>query len=182
MTPPASPRDGSPGREPNPADLETTVTEDFTASLPRKRMGAGLILTDHADRVLLVEPTYKPYWEIPGGAVESDESPRDATIREIGEELGLAATPGRLLVVDWVPPVDGRTEGLMLLFDGGMLPAADVGTIRLPAEELRSWAWCDQQEARQRLSGLLTRRLTAALGARADGGTAYLENGYQPSR
>lgn len=155
------------------------MTEDFTATLPRKRMGAGLLLTDHADRVLLVEPTYKPYWEIPGGAVEACESPRDTTIREIGEELGLPVEPGRLLVVDWVPPDDGRTEGLMLLFDGGMLIPADTRKIRLPPEELRSWAWCDRQQARQRLSVLLARRLAAAVEARAEGNTAYLENGYR---
>lgn len=182
MTTPPSPSDDSPGRDPEPANPEPAVTEDYTATLPRKRMGAGLLLTDPTGRVLLVEPTYKPYWEIPGGAVEADESPRETTIREIDEELGLAATPGQLLVVDWVPPADGRTEGLMLLFDGGMLLPADTRTIRLPAEELRSWAWCDQQQAHQRLSPLLARRLTAALQARADGTTAYLENGYHPGR
>ncbi|MFB9363609.1 NUDIX hydrolase [Actinoplanes nipponensis] len=152
---------------------------DFTATLPRKRMGAGLVMTDHIDRVLLVEPTYKDYWEIPGGAVEADESPRNTTIREISEELGLAVSPGRLLVVDWVPPREDRTEGLMLLFDGGMLTPDDSRKIRLPPEELRSWAWCDPQQAGQRLSDLLARRLTAAIQARAEGSTAYLENGYR---
>jgi 8-oxo-dGTP diphosphatase len=152
---------------------------DFTATLPRKRMGAGLVMTDPSGLVLLVEPVYKADWEIPGGAVEADESPRAATIRELGEELGLAVTPGRLLVVDWVPPREGRTEGLMLLFDGGILTPDQTGTIRLPPEELRSWAWCDQQQAEQRLSALLARRVAAALEARTDGGAAYLENGFR---
>jgi hypothetical protein len=64
-----SPSDDSPGRDPQPANPEPTVTEDYTATLPRKRMGAGLLLTDPSGRVLLVEPAYKDYWEIPGGAV-----------------------------------------------------------------------------------------------------------------
>jgi hypothetical protein len=34
---------------------------DFTAALPRKRMGAGLLLTDHRDWALLVEPAYQEY-------------------------------------------------------------------------------------------------------------------------
>ena len=151
---------------------------DFTATLPRKRMGAGVVMTDPGGRVLLVEPVYKAGWEIPGGAVEADESPRAAAIRELGEELGLVAAPGRLLVVDWVPPRDARTEGLMLLFDGGTLTPADTGAIRLPPDELRSWGWCDQRQAEQRLSALLARRVAAAIEARADGSTAYLENGY----
>jgi 8-oxo-dGTP diphosphatase len=153
------------------------VTDDYTATLPRKRMGAGLLLSDGQGRVLLVEPTYKDYWEIPGGTVETDESPYAAVVRELEEELALVLRPGRLLVTDWVPPRQDRTEGLMLLFDGGILTAEQTGRIRLPADELRSWAWCTGAEATQRLSGLLARRIAAAVRARADGTTAYLENG-----
>jgi hypothetical protein len=35
---------------------------DFTAGLPRKRMAAGVLLTDDADRVVIVEPVYKDHW------------------------------------------------------------------------------------------------------------------------
>jgi 8-oxo-dGTP diphosphatase len=154
------------------------MTEDFTATLPRKRMGAAALLTDDRGRVLLVEPTYKPYFEIPGGAVEADESPYAAVVRELKEELGLPARPGRLLVVDWVPPRPDRTEGLMLVFDGGVLTASRAEQIRLPADELRSWAWCTEREAAERLSELLARRIGAALKAKADGTVAYLENGF----
>jgi ADP-ribose pyrophosphatase YjhB (NUDIX family) len=47
------------------------VTSEWTATLPRKRMGAALLFRDPDDRVLLVEPTHKPYWELPGGVVEA---------------------------------------------------------------------------------------------------------------
>ncbi|AGL16663.1 NUDIX hydrolase [Actinoplanes sp. N902-109] len=157
------------------------MTEDFTATLPRKRMAAGALLTDEQGRVLLVEPTYKPSFEIPGGTVEAGESPRAAVVRELEEELGLPVRPGRLLVVDWVPPRPGRTEGLMMLFDGGLLTPAQTGRIRLPPEELRSWAWCTEQQAAERLTELLARRIGAALRARAAGVVAYLENGFAVS-
>jgi 8-oxo-dGTP pyrophosphatase MutT (NUDIX family) len=156
----------------------TTGSSDFTATLPRKRMGAGVLITHPDGRVLLVEPTYKAHWEIPGGAVEADESPHAAASRELKEELGLPLRPGRLLVSDWVPPLPDRTEGLMLVFDGGALAEERATQIRLPAGELRGWAWCTEAEASQRLSGLLARRVSAALRARADGNAAYLENGY----
>lgn len=140
-------------------------------------MGSGVLFRDAADRVLLVEPSYKDYWELPGGAVDGDESPYDAAARELKEELGLVVPPGRLLVVDWVPPQPGRTEGVMFVFDGGVLSLAATEEIRLPAEELRSWAWCTLSEAGERLSPLLARRAAAALAATADGVTLYLENG-----
>ncbi|GAB7046900.1 NUDIX domain-containing protein [Catenuloplanes indicus] len=157
------------------------MTEDFTATLPRKRMSAGLLLPDERGRVLLVEPTYKPYWEIPGGTVETGESPHAAAAREIHEELGLTVTPGRLLVTDWTPPRPGRTEGLHLVFDGGLLTPAQIAAVRVPADELRSWAWSTPAEAATRLSALLARRITAAARARAEGTSVYLENGFPVS-
>jgi 8-oxo-dGTP diphosphatase len=151
--------------------------EDYTAALPRKRMGSAVLLRDGGDRILLVEPVYKDDWELPGGAVDADESPYDAAVRELKEELDLTVTPGRLLVVDWVPPRAGRTEGVMFVYDGGLLDPTDAARIRLPADELRSWAWSTPPEARQRLSPPLARRAAAALDAVAGGVTAYLENG-----
>ena len=47
-----------------------------------------------------------------------------------------------------------------------------------PAEELRGWAWCTGAQAAGRLSGLLARRMAAAVRARADGTAPYLEDGY----
>jgi 8-oxo-dGTP pyrophosphatase MutT (NUDIX family) len=151
---------------------------DYTATLPRKRMGAGVLFTDEAGLVLLVEPTYKDYWEIPGGAVEADESPYAAACREVREELGLNRPPGRLLVLDWVPPSPGRTEGLMTVFDGGNLSQADLASIRVPPAELRGWALCTEQQQRERLSPLLARRAAAALQARKTATVACLEHGY----
>ncbi|MEV0900433.1 NUDIX hydrolase [Actinoplanes sp. NPDC049802] len=150
---------------------------DFTATLPRKRMGAGVLFLDSAGRALLVEPAYKPDWEIPGGAVEADESPRAAAVRELREELGLSTPVGRLLVTDWVPPRDGRTEGLMLVFDGGILTPEQTAAIIVPPAELRGWSWCTAAETEARLSPQLARRVAAAISARSEGASRYLENG-----
>jgi 8-oxo-dGTP diphosphatase len=155
----------------------TSPPTHYTATLPRKRMGSAVLLRDRRSRILLVEPAYKGYWELPGGAVEAGESPYDAAARELKEELGLSVTPGRLLVVDWVPPRAGRTEGVMFVYDGGTMEAARSAEIQLLAEELRSWAWSAPGQARQRLSPLLARRATAALEAATGGATVYLEDG-----
>lgn len=152
---------------------------DYTAGLPAKRMAAAVLFFDDEDKLLLVEPAYqKDHWELPGGTVEANESPRAAAIREIHEELGLAVTPGRLLVVDWVPPRPTRTEGLMIVFDGGILAPEQTAAIQTPPGELRQWAWSTREQQTRRLSPLLARRAVAGSHARAAGRTAYLEDGY----
>lgn len=141
----------------------------------RALSGAGALFFDEAGRVLLVEPTYKPHWEIPGGAVEHGETPREACRREIEEELGLTREPGRLLVADWAPR-DGE-DRVLFVFEGGLLTADDP--IRLPPEELRSYEFVTPEQARERLIPRLARRVTEALRARESGETRYLEHGVQ---
>jgi 8-oxo-dGTP pyrophosphatase MutT (NUDIX family) len=141
-------------------------------------MGAGVLFTDAVGRALLVEPVYKDYWEIVGGCVEENESPRQAALREMKEELGMTVPLGRLLVVDWVPPRTDRTEGVMFVYDGGTLDKQRTADIYLPAAELSGWAWCDQKQIEHRMTPLLARLVLAALRAKAEGTAFDLENGF----
>ena len=154
-----------------------TGTAEYTHRMPRKRAAATVVFTDGRGRVLLCEPTYKRVWEAPGGAVETDESPHRAAAREVREELGLEVAPGRLLAVDWVPPIDGRSEGVVYVFDGGRLSPQTAASIRLAADELRSWEWCTVGQAHERMRPLVARRIEVALAAAEAGTTAYLEAG-----
>jgi len=154
------------------------MTDDPVAwqhALPRKRMGAGALVRDADGRVLLVEPTYKQTWEIPGGAVEADESPRSACVREVEEELGLRREVGRLLCLEWQGSEPDRTESLMLVYDGGVI--LDPTAIRLPNDELASFRFVAVDELAGLLEERVVRRVRAALEALADGSTAELENG-----
>lgn len=141
----------------------------------RALVAAGALFLDDAGRVLLVEPTYKPTWEIPGGAVEAGETPREACARELAEELGLVLEPGRLLVVDWAPR-DGD-DRVLFVFDGGTLDPARLAAITLPPDELASWAFVPVAEVPERAAPWLARRVLAAVEARAAGVTRYLEYG-----
>jgi 8-oxo-dGTP diphosphatase len=136
--------------------------------------GSGALFVDERGRVLLVEPTYKPGWEIPGGVIEAGETPSAACTREIAEELGLSVHLGRLLVIDWAP--HPRGERVLFVFDGGLLPNATVERIRLQVEELASYRFVPPDEIGTLLPLRLTRRMTAALEARADGTIHYLEH------
>ncbi|MGW2561750.1 NUDIX domain-containing protein [Streptomyces sp. NPDC001514] len=152
---------------------------EHEAEMARPRMAAGALFFDDADRVLLVEPSYKDYRDIPGGYVEQGESPLQACVREVHEELGIKPRIGRLLVVDWAPN-PGEGDKILYLFDGGHLSADQCPHIALQANELRSYAFHEAEQLPELTIPRLVRRITAGIQARAHGVTAYLEHGTAP--
>jgi ADP-ribose pyrophosphatase YjhB (NUDIX family) len=151
--------------------------DQYVVSLARKRMAAGALFRDEAGGVLLVNPTYKPTWDLPGGAVEAEESPHAACRREVAEELGLDRPPGRVLAVDWVPSRPERPEGLIVVYDSGILSAAEASEIVLTDGELAGFAFIAPSKVPGLVTPLLARRIAACLEAVESGTVAALENG-----
>jgi 8-oxo-dGTP diphosphatase len=151
--------------------------DEYVASLARKRMAAGALFRDEEGRVLLVDPVYRNTWDLPGGAVEAEESPQAACRREVAEELGLDRPAGRVLAVDWVPSRPGRPEGLVVVYDGGTLTPAEIAAIAVPASELAGFAFVPPSEVAARVTPLVGSRISASLGAAATGLVLSLEAG-----
>lgn len=141
----------------------------------RKRVAADLLIRDEAGRVLLVDPTYKDGWDLPGGMVESNESPQAGVLREIGEELGLSLRIGRPLVVEWVGAHGPWDDQVVFVFDGGVLAAGEQASIRLRDPEIGGWRFVDTDEASALLRESVWWRVRAALDATEQGTTTYRE-------
>src|SRR5258708_15774114 len=98
---------------------------------------AGALIFDRGGRLLILKPTYKSGWTIPGGVMEAGgETPWEACRREVREECGLEVSGGRLACVDFRRPRPGRPGGMRFLFDCGEADDASLGGVVLQAEEI----------------------------------------------
>lgn len=149
------------------------------SSVPRIPASAGALIFDPAGRLLLLKPTYKKRWTIPGGQMEADgESPWEACRRETREECGLEITRGRLACVDFLRPGPDRPGGVRFLFECGTFTDQQLGEIRLQEEEISEHRFEAPADAAAFLSGPVGRRVSAAISA---GRFIYLEDGQPVS-
>lgn len=153
----------------------------FTAVMntvtPRKRLIAHALVTDAAGRVLLCETTFKPDWELPGGIAEPFESPADAAIREMVEEMAWAPALRGLLVADWLRPYLGWEDALELVFDTVVVPESDKTRFVPDGFEVRALHWVEPERLDEVMTPFGAARARSAIDARARGVTLYTEAG-----
>jgi 8-oxo-dGTP diphosphatase len=143
--------------------------------LPAIPVSAGALIFDHTGRLLILRPTYKSGWTIPGGVMEADgETPWDACRREVREECGIEVRSGRLACVDFHPSRPGHPGGIRFLFDCGPADDASLAAITLQPEEIAEYRLEPLDTALTLLRPPVRRRVRAAARRR---GFVYLEDG-----
>jgi 8-oxo-dGTP diphosphatase len=145
------------------------------AELPRIPASAGALIFDRAGRLLILKPTYKSGWTIPGGVMEADgETPWQACTREVREECGIELDRGRLACVDFRRPKPGNPGGVRFLFDCGRVGDDRLAAITVQEEEISEYRIVPLAEALQLLRRPIRRRVRAATKGRA---LVYIEQG-----
>ena len=139
----------------------------------RKRVAAKVLIRDRQDRILLVDPSYKPAWDLPGGMVELNEPPHVAAKREVKEELGLHVRATVLLLVDWVAPHGPWDDSLVLVFDGGVLSDDVVNALQPTSDEIERVDLFPATEMNGLLRGDVARRTHRALARITGSGIGY---------
>ena len=143
--------------------------------VPRVAVSVNALVRDGAGRVLVVKPTYKSGWTLPGGQMEADgETPWEACRREVREECGLQVTAGRLRAVDFRRPRPGHGGGIRVVFDCGVVDEAAVAGIVVQEGEIAEYRFATADTADGLLRPAVRRRLRAVLSTEA---VVYLEEG-----
>jgi 8-oxo-dGTP pyrophosphatase MutT (NUDIX family) len=157
-----------PAAGPNPEDPEAAV-------LPAIPVSAGALIFDREGRLLILKPTYKSGWTIPGGVMKADgETPWEACRREVREECGIDVRTGRLACMDFRRPRPGRPGGIRFLFDCGALEDKVLSTISVQPEEISEYRIVALPDTLPLLRGPIRRRVRAVSAGR---GLVYLEDG-----
>ncbi len=162
---------------------ESTGAEDVEDEfvLPRVPVSAGALIFDRKGRLLILKPTYKSGWTIPGGIMEADgETPWQACQREVREECGLDVTRGRLACMDFRPWREGNPGGIRYLFDCGALNDSALASIVIQPEEVSEYRVLPVAGALELLRAPIRRRVQAVRkhnGTARTHATLYLEDG-----
>lgn len=122
----------------------------FYQQLPALFSSGAAVIRDEHGRILVEKPNYRDHWLLPGGGVDAGGDAREATARELHEELNLDLPVGRLLSVSWVPSsaAYGAPMGVHFVFDAGVVPEAELrDRVRLQEEELEAWDLIDPRDA-----------------------------------
>ena len=152
----------------SPPDQEEPATPAIPAS-------AGALIFDPAARLLILKPTYKSGWTIPGGVMEADgETPWEACQREVREECGIDVRHGQLACMDFRRPRPGKPGGIRFLFHCGAIGGDSLAAIVIQPEEISEYRLAALPEALPLLRNPIQRRVQAATSAR---GLVYLEDG-----
>ena len=112
---------------------------------------AALIV--HEGRIFATQRGYgewQGWWEFPGGKVEPDESPEDALVREIHEELDtLIKVESHVTTIEWDYPTFHLSMRCYLcsVVNGSLTLLEHEAAAWLDREHLRSVRWLPADEA-----------------------------------
>lgn len=94
----------------------------------------------------VTKPGKAPYFDLPGGAVDGDETEQEAVAREFGEETGLVVQAGSL--IETVSQHFLKSDGEPVLNRGGIYVVTVTGeTPGLKIEDDHQLVWLDPRDA-----------------------------------
>jgi 8-oxo-dGTP diphosphatase len=161
-----------------PDRVVTDAQRAYWAQVEAPMASCTALITDAVGRILVVDPTYKDGFDMPGGMVHAGETQIEGLQRELSEELDLTDVPiGQLLVVDQVPAARYGRAMIVTVFHVGPLTDQQTTSLRFADGEIGAAEFLPIEEALGRLPHRLARRIKAAHAALGTGVPTALVDG-----
>ena len=171
-----APAAGKPFATRPPAGEAVLPFPEYLAGLQVIRASAACLVRNAAGDVLVVRPTYKQHWELPGGAIEPGESPQAAAARETAEETGRRVRLGPLRCLEYQSRNARSADSLLHFLFEGVVDRPGDDTFVFPEEEIGEVCYRPLAEAEHLLGPVVGRRLRAGAGAAGSGSFVYYES------
>lgn len=114
-------------------------------SMHARPSSAVLILEDAQEMALIVKAHYKPHWTFPGGMIDAGETPKQASIREVMEEVGLTIHPDAVAFGWVVARHSAVTDTYQFVFKA-LLQSNMTHGIILQESEIAEWRLVSKAE------------------------------------
>jgi len=98
-----------------------------------------MILKNDHDEVLIVRANYKNYWTFPGGIIDAGETPKEASIRETYEEVGIDVDSDAVSFVAVVNRRSSYAQTYQFVFSAP-LTTSSLDHVVLQASEIEEYA------------------------------------------
>lgn len=116
---------------------------------PKKIVAVKVLIWTQSDKILLVKPHYNRHWQLPGGLIETGESPINAAIREVNEETGMTLNSNNLEIIDCIFKQESET---VVLIYNHTVKIKESGRIKISKDELEDYSYVSKHKAISKLS------------------------------
>lgn len=122
--------------------------QQWIRSLPGNPAGAAMVLENSRGELLVVKASYKRYWSLPGGVVDPGESPKQAALREVRQEVGLSIDADAAEFVGAVYRSSDIRDTYQFIF-GARIEQDLVESIVLQASEIEEYRFVTKEQVGQ---------------------------------
>jgi 8-oxo-dGTP pyrophosphatase MutT (NUDIX family) len=119
--------------------------EHWLHSMHARPSSAVVIMEDDQQRVLIVKAHYKTHWSLPGGMIDAHETPKQAAIREVYEEVGLVVASDDVRF-GWMAVRHSRVADTYQFIFKTALREDQIDKIALQASEIDEWRLVSKSE------------------------------------
>ncbi|HEV7951899.1 MAG TPA: NUDIX hydrolase [Candidatus Saccharimonadales bacterium] len=147
--------------------------EHWLHGMHARPSSAVIILEDDQRKALIVKANYKTHWTFPGGMIDAGETPKQAAIREISEEVGLTIDADNVQF-GWMAARHSEIADTYQFIFKARLQDGQANEIILQASEIDEWRLVSKDEV---LSNNLHYAKTVELWAR-DNVEGYIEQTF----